>query len=326
MSVAMVLLVLLWMGVIAAVVVALTSGSAERLMRRRLDGISVLQDEVAAFEESELSQPFAQRTILPFLEKFGDRLGDSADKMRGGQIAEMLEQAGYPWGMSVTQFLGLKLAFVVVFLGIAVVGGPFVVYALGKVPALATMVAKLRLLMTASFFMLPMVGFIFPNMVLGRLIKGRHKRMKKSLPDTVDLLVLSMEAGMGFDGAVGEAVKAIKGPLSDEFARVLAEVAHGKGRSLAFRALASRTKMAELSLLVAAIDQAEKMGVGLASALRAQAAELRERRMMETRERAAKLPVKMMFPLVLFIFPALFVVILGPAVVQMKELMDQGVF
>ncbi|PIW12735.1 MAG: hypothetical protein COW34_13555 [Armatimonadetes bacterium CG17_big_fil_post_rev_8_21_14_2_50_66_6] len=150
--------------------------------------------------------------------------------------------------------------------------------------------------------------------------------MKKSLPDTVDLLVLSMEAGMGFDGAVGEAVKAIKGPLSDEFARVLAEVAHGKGRSLAFRALASRTKMAELSLLVAAIDQAEKMGVGLASALRAQAAELRERRMMETRERAAKLPVKMMFPLVLFIFPALFVVILGPAVVQMKELMDQGVF
>lgn len=326
MSIGMVALALLWIGFVVVLVIGLTSRTADQIMRQRLENITDLQQEVVDYHREELEQPFSERTIIPILQRFGDRISGSADKLGGGQIAELLERAGHPWGMTVTHFLGLKLFCVVAFLGIALVVGPLTLFLLGKVPALAMAVARLRLLLSGVFLMLPICGFIFPNIVLSRIIKGRLRMMRKTLPDTVDLLVLSMEAGMGFDGAVGEAVKAISGPLSDEMARVLAEVAHGKDRSEAFRDLAERTKMAELSLLVAAIDQAEKMGVGLAQALRAQATELRERRMMQCREQAAKLPVKMMIPLVLFIFPALFVVILGPAAVQIKELMDAGMF
>lgn len=320
------LLILLWGGFIVLLVLGVTTQAADRLMRKRLEGIAQLEEEVAEYEEEELKQPFAQRTIVPILKRFGDRLGKNAEKLGASQIAELLEQAGYPWGMQVPHFLGLKLLCVLIFLGIALIAGPLTIYYLGKVPAVAGAVGRMRMLISGVFLMLPIVGFMVPNLVLERVIRARHKQMKRALPDTVDLLVLAMEAGMAFDGAVGEAVKAIEGPLSDELARVLAEVAHGKERSEAFRDLAERTRMAELSLLVAAIDQAEKMGVGLAQALRAQATELRERHMMAAKEKAAKLPVKMMIPLVVFIFPALFVVILGPAAIQVSDMMKQGVF
>jgi tight adherence protein C len=146
------------------------------------------------------------------------------------------------------------------------------------------------------------------------------------MADVVDLIVLGVEAGLGFDSAVGTTVEKTKGPLTDELRRVLAEVNVGKPQGEAFRDMALRVKMTELSLLVAAIDQAMKMGVGLGQALRLQAIEIRERRMAFIREQAGKLPVKMMLPLVLFIFPALFVVILGPAAVQMVQLAAEGAF
>ena len=136
------------------------------------------------------------------------------------------------------------------------------------------------------------------------------------MADVVDLIVLALEAGLGFDQAVGEAVSKIKGPLSDELRRVLDEVRVGRQQGDAFRAMAARVRMPELTLLVAAIDQAIKMGSGLANSLRLQADEIRERRMAIVREKAGKLPVKMMLPLVFFIFQALFVVILGPAAIQ----------
>jgi tight adherence protein C len=146
------------------------------------------------------------------------------------------------------------------------------------------------------------------------------------MADVVDLIVLSIEAGLGFDQAVGEAVSKTTGPLTEELKRVLDEVRVGRQQSDAFRAMAHRVRMQELSLLVAAIDQAMKLGTGLASALRLQATEIRERRMAFVREQAGKLPVKMLLPLVFCIFPALFVVILGPAGVQIYQLMQSGQF
>ncbi|HEY0075915.1 MAG TPA: type II secretion system F family protein, partial [Abditibacteriaceae bacterium] len=145
-----------------------------------------------------------------------------------------------------------------------------------------------------------------------------------SMADVVDLIVLSIEAGLGFDMAVGEAVNKTKGPLSDELRRVLDEVRVGKPQGDAFRDMAARVKMSDMSLLVAAIDQASKTGIGLANALRLQAQEIRERRMAFIKEQAGKLPVKMMLPLVLFIFPALFIVILGPAAVQIMQMSARG--
>jgi tight adherence protein C len=168
------------------------------------------------------------------------------------------------------------------------------------------------------------IGFVGPTFWLRRFVNKRLKQIRKAMADVVDLVVLAIEAGLGFDQAVGEAVSKTTGPLTDELRRVLDEVRVGRPQSEAFRAMAQRVKMQELSLLVAAIDQAMKMGTGLAHALRLQAIEIRERRMAFIREQAGKLPVKMMLPLVLFIFPALFVVILGPAMVKMIRMSERG--
>ena len=151
------------------------------------------------------------------------------------------------------------------------------------------------------------------------MVNTRIRQIRRAMADVVDLIVLAIEAGLGFDMAVGQAVEKTKGPLTEELRRVLDEVRVGKPQGDAFRSMAMRVKMPELTLLVAAIDQAMKMGVGLGQALRLQATEIRERRMAFIKEQAGKLPVKMMLPLVLFIFPALFIVILGPAMIKIMQ-------
>jgi tight adherence protein C len=168
------------------------------------------------------------------------------------------------------------------------------------------------------------IGFSGPTMWLRRFVNKRIKQIRKSMADVVDLIVLAIEAGLGFDQAVGQAVQKTKGPLSEELSRVLDEIRVGKPQGEAFRDMSKRVRMSELTLLVAAIDQATRMGTGLASALRLQATEIREKRMAYIREQAGKLPVKMMLPLVFCIFPALFVVILGPAGVKIVEMSQSG--
>lgn len=164
------------------------------------------------------------------------------------------------------------------------------------------------------------IGGFGPEVVLSRRIDERRKAIESDLPDVIDLLVISVEAGLGFDSALGRVVQSVPGELSDEFARMLQETRVGVSRRQAMRHLSDRTDSEDLNSFLLAMTQADAFGVSIARMLRVQAEEMRIRRRQRAQERAFAAPVKMVFPLVLCIFPALFVVLLGPAVVEIYNL------
>ncbi len=177
--------------------------------------------------------------------------------------------------------------------------------------AFGTPIQKLML-----FGVLMGIGFVGPEAILNRRIDERRKEMEKSLPDLIDLLVISVEAGLGFEAAMGRVTQAVPGELSREFTRTLQETRVGVSRHKALRALAERTDVDDLNAFVLALIQADQFGVSIARMLRVQADEMRVRRRQRAQEKAFAAPVKLVFPLVLCIFPSMFVVLLGPAAIN----------
>jgi tight adherence protein C len=165
-----------------------------------------------------------------------------------------------------------------------------------------------------ALIMGPVIGLLLPASWLARKVRERQGAILKDLPDTLDLLAISVEAGMGFEGALAIVCQHFSSPLADEFARTLHEMELGLPRRDAFQNLKRRTEVPELSNLVLALLQADALGIPIGRVLKTQAGEMRLKRRQWAREKAAKLPVKMLFPLILFVFPAIMVVILGPAV------------
>ncbi|WP_054636872.1 type II secretion system F family protein [Thalassobacillus sp. C254] len=163
-------------------------------------------------------------------------------------------------------------------------------------------------------------SLIFPKHYLKRKAQKRSKLAFKELPDTIDLLTISLEGGLGFDAALSKVVSKKKGVLADEFKICLEEIRLGKTRKEALSNINNRIVLDELKSLVYNIVQAEKLGIGMVSVLRVQTEDIREKRRQKAEEAAMKAPVKMLFPLVLFIFPTLFIILLGPAVLQIIEL------
>ena len=149
--------------------------------------------------------------------------------------------------------------------------------------------------------------------------RNRGKEIQRDLPDILDLLTVSVEAGLGFDAALVKVVERKKGPLADEFGIVLREIRVGKPRKEALRELSERVKVDDITSLVSAVIQADQLGVGISNILRIQAEQVRTKRRQQAEESAMKAPIKMLFPLVFFIFPTLFVVLLGPAIIQIAE-------
>jgi len=158
------------------------------------------------------------------------------------------------------------------------------------------------------------VGYLLPGVVVDRLAKSRKNAIRRALPSSLDMLALSTEAGLSFDGAIGQVAYRWNTPLSDELRRVMVEFQMGRDRRQALRELAQRTGVPELSRFASAVIQADSLGVPLSRVLHEQSDEMRLRRRQRAEELAQKAPVKMLFPMVLLIFPALFVVVLGPAV------------
>lgn len=213
-----------------------------------------------------------------------------------------LERAGRPWGLTpYTWTLVRVLAAVGCVLG-------------GLV--LSRLLPPTGPLRSLTFLAAVAVGLMGPSMVMDRKIKERQYLIRSSLPDVIDLLVVSVEAGMGLDGAVREVISRRKGPLLDELARVLTEIRLGKSRRTAWQEMAIRVDVLELKVFVAALVQAEELGASIATVLRGQSEALRMRRSLAVREVAAALPIKMLFPLIFCIFPGIFVVILGPGMIS----------
>ena len=164
-----------------------------------------------------------------------------------------------------------------------------------------------------------MVGAIGPSSRLNGKVEARQKAISRALPDVLDLLVISVEAGLGFEQAVDRVIQNVPGELADEFARVLGETQAGSSRADALRGLQERVDIPEVRSFALAMIQADTFGVSIGRVLRAQADEIRVKRRQLAHERAQKAPVKMMIPMVLCIFPALFVVVLGPAMINISK-------
>jgi tight adherence protein C len=203
----------------------------------------------------------------------------------------------------VTQFLALKTAFAL--------GGVAIAFVFGAIAG-----ALAGILFTP---MLAVVGFLLPDVVVTLSTRSRREHIRAELPDALDLLAVSVEAGLGLDGAVTKLTEHMDGPLVDEFAMTLGEMRIGEGRHEALRGMAERVPSRELAAFVRSVIQADQLGISLGRILRVQAADSRLRRQAAAEEKAMKAPIKMLFPTVLFIFPAMFVVILGPALLNLSH-------
>ena len=217
--------------------------------------------------------------------------------------------AGNPGDLRTIDFLGMKL----VVAGLVSVG--FFVF------GLLTGVPVFGFISAAA---LGGLGFFLPEIWLSRRIKKRQKAILLAVPDTLDLLTISVKAGLSFDGALSKVIEKVSGPLSNEFRRALAEVRVGKVRRDALRDIVPRTEVPALSNFIGAIVQAEQLGVPIAKVLQIQSEQLRIERRQRAEELAAKAPIKMLFPLVGCIFPSMFIVILGPAVILIALNMSAG--
>jgi tight adherence protein C len=256
-------------------------------------------------QELELQQPFFDRTIKPL----AGRLSGAVARITSSSFTERTEKrlamAGNPGDMKVSDWLGIKVIASGVLAGVL-----FILF--GVLGGDITQGLLMGLLGAG-------IGYIGPEFWLGRRVKARQKAILIQIPDALDLLTISVRAGLGFDAALGKVVEKMKGPLVDEFRRALAEVRVGKARREALRDIVPRTEVQPLSNFISAIIQAEQLGVSISKVLQVQSEQLRIERRQRAEEQAAQAPIKMLFPLVGCIFPSLFVVILGPALILIMQ-------
>jgi tight adherence protein C len=286
---------------LAIVMIALGVASSTRddPLRARLTQLGTMT--ARDLQELELQQPFFDRTIKPLAARLSGGVARITSASFSERTEKRLAMAGNPGDMKVSDWLGMKAlvsgaSFAILFLLFGLLGGNL---GLGLFIGLVGIFA----------------GYILPEFWLGRRVKARQKGIVLQLPDALDLLTISVRAGLAFDAALGKVVEKMQGPLVDEFRRALAEVRVGKARREALRDIVPRTEVQPLTNFVGAIIQAEQLGVSISKVLQVQSEQLRIERRQRAEEMAAKAPIKMLFPLVGCIFPSLFVVILGPAII-----------
>ncbi len=298
------LLVLGLAGVFCAIAIALATVGAITSERQQVGRSLAAVEAIHAGPQSmarELNQPFATRVLTPTLTRLtslGKRFtpGDQV-----GRIRHRLELAGNPPRWDVDRILAFKMlgALSGLVLGIAL---PLVLSG-GLLTTLGVAIA------------LTLAGFYGPDLALYQLGYNRREQIRRELPDALDLLTISVEAGLAFDAALSQVARNTVGPLAEEFFRVLQEMQIGLSRMDAMRALGDRSELPELRAFVTAMVQADAFGIPIAQVLRVQAKEMRVKRSQRAEELAQKVPVKILFPLIFCILPSLFVVILGPAVI-----------
>jgi tight adherence protein C len=245
------------------------------------------------------------RLVGPKMNQFRRSFNRSSKGGSAEKIQMKIRQAGSPKGMSAFDFRILQVVLLVLLASVS-----FLLLLLGKVSA------------GTGFMMIfgsLILGWSFPHLYLKSKIDARAKKALKELPDFVDLLAVSMEAGLGFDQALSNVVDKKEGVLSEEFHRCLEELRLGKTRREALSSIRERLNVNDIKTIIGNIIQAEQLGVGMVQILRIQSNEVRERRKQRAEEQAMKAPIKMLFPLVLFIFPCIFIVLLGPVLLNLME-------
>ena len=293
-------------GAILLIVYALSSSAPVDPVQARLTQLGTMQAK--NLEELELQAPFVERTRRPL----AARLSGTVSRVTSSSFTERTEKrlalAGNPGNLRVADWLGIKAVA-------AIVGALLFVFLFGVVGILG-LPPVLRIGMGAIGLLF---GYTIPEFWLGGRVRKRQHAILIQIPDTLDLLTISVRAGLGFDAALGKVVEKMEGPLVDEFRRALAEVRVGKARRDALRDIVPRTEVIPLTNFIGAIIQAEQLGVSISKVLQVQSEQLRIERRQRAEEMAAKAPIKMLFPLVGCIFPSLFIVILGPAIILIMQ-------
>jgi tight adherence protein C len=294
------------LGIFASLTLALSVvgviTTEKRQVSRSLDAIAAMSSAPVEMTR-EVQKPFTERVIDPMAARFtglGRRLTPDDQAKR---LQHKLDVAGNPEGWNLDRILGMKVLGFTIMLALSVV---------------ITMLIGLSLFWTLVVCVgLGMAGFFAPNMWISQKGHDRSDQMRKDLPDALDLLTISVEAGLAFDAALSRVAKSTEGPLAAEFARVLQEMNIGTGRTAALRALGDRTHIAELRAFVTAMVQADAFGIPMSQVLRVQSVEMRVKRRQRAEEKAQKVPVKILFPLIFCILPTLFIAVLGPGVITM---------
>jgi len=287
-------------GIFLALIVILVQRAFSPSPARRLFADAATDSPARKVEREFISAQVAK--------KLKDLFGFTKDPLKAKELKQKLLQAGYYGEGALTKFIAGKLAAPIL---LPLLAAPLI--------WLANISGTYK---PALLYLCIALGFYLPNSILNHKIQSRQKQISEGLPDALDLLVVCVEAGLGLNAAmqrVADDFKVSNPVLSQEFSLVNLEIIAGLNREQALRNLADRTGVEELATLCAILIQADKFGTSIATALRVQSDTLRTNRRQRLEEKAAQTPVKLIFPLLLFIFPALMVVILGPAIIQVME-------
>lgn len=281
---------------------AASGDSADRVQQWLVTG----QSSPPTLRQLEMRASFYRRLIQPLLNGLLKQSGRLLPQRNLEALHRKLETAGYPANLDVVDFLGLKILLAVILAFIMAV----LVYLVRTSSPLALAGAGLTF---------GLVGFMAPNAWLSLKVSARKKELLKCLPDALDMMTVCVDAGLGLSGAMQRVSESWSNALVEEFNRVLAEVKLGRTRTEALESMAERTDVDEIKNFVMALTLADKLGVSIAQVLHLQAKQMRVARRQRAEELARQAAIKMLFPLVFLIFPALFAVILGPAVPQLLE-------
>jgi tight adherence protein C len=293
---------------IVLVVVGLTGGRSGDTIQDRLMEYSG-RDEAVTLEELEMSQPFSQRILVPMVEAAAQFITRFTPQQTLENTRHRLELAGRPNNWSPAEFWGVRVVATVL---------------LGTLFFLLTIAANQpfgnRLLLSGGA---ALIGFIYPQVWLSSKARARQAAIIRALPDALDLLTICVEAGLGFDAAMSRVYEKWDDPLAQELGRVIRDIGLGKARRDALRDMADRMEVPDVTSFVAAIVQTEQLGVSIAKVLKIQSEQMRIKRRQRAEEKANQAPVKMLFPMIFLIFPSIYIVLLGPAVITV---MQSGIF
>ncbi len=275
------------------------SSNAADMVQERLQAYGGAGAKALTEDEIVLQKPFSERVLRPFIQGLGNRFSRSTPEKARNDLQNRLNLAGRPGNLGPSEFIAVRYVAAVVLFAIGLL--------LGLLSGNPTFIA-------VGAAVGGILGFFGPLYWLRTKVEQRRSEIQKSLPDAMDLLTIAVEAGLGFDAAMQRVTDKFHNALSDEFATVLQEVRLGRPRLEALDDMGRRTGVEDLHNFVQAVIQSEQMGVGVARILRLQSDEMRRKRRQRAQEKAAQASLKMMLPMVGCIFPTLWIVLLGPAV------------
>jgi tight adherence protein C len=249
-------------------------------------------------EEVELARPFTERFLRPMIEKLGSILSRSTPQKARQDLMNRLDLAGRPGNLTPEDFFAIRLVAAAVMAAIGLL--------------LGFLLAN-PLYLIISLVAGALLGYFAPVLWLKQKVDARRNEIQKGLPDAMDLLVIAVDAGLGFDAALARVTDKYKNALSEEFAKVLREVSLGRPRLEAMDEMGRSSGVEDLHNFIQAVIQSEQFGTGIGKILRIQADEMRRKRRQRAQEKAAQATLKMMLPMVGCIFPTLWIVLLGPA-------------